>query len=272
MVHHKSYASQVLPFFVTIPHSGELVPQEAHWLQGLTETHLMRDVDRYVDELYLDILNQLKIPYIATHCHRYVIDQNRLPTDYDVESVENAPHPKGTHTKGLHWCQTTLGEALILKPMSETEHQSLVDKYYTPFHQQIREYFKAYQNQTVYHIDAHSMPSRGTKAHNDPGEDRADIVVSDFHGKSCKKEFSDLVIQAYKDQGFTVAYNWPYFGGGITQMYGHPSKNHHTLQVELNRKTYMHESTKKKNQDFDQTKQKISRAISQIQKNIPQLP
>lgn len=268
MIYHKSYTSQVLPFFVTIPHSGEQVPPEAYWLRGLSETHLMRDVDRYVDALYLETLNQLNIPYIATHCHRYVIDQNRLPTDYDTQSVQEAPHPRGTHTKGLHWCQTTLGEPLITQPMSVQEHQILVDKYYTPFHRQIRSQFEALSGKTIYHLDAHSMPSRGTPAHNDPGEDRADIVVSDFHGKSCSREFSDIVIQAYKDQGFSVAYNWPYFGGGITQMYGRPEQGHHTLQVELNRKTYMTESTKQKNELFESTKQKIHRALEQVYRQL----
>ena len=231
----------------------------------------MRDVDRYVDSLYIETLNRLEIPYIATHCHRYVIDQNRRPTDFDLESVENAAHPPGTHTKGLHWCQTTFGEPLILKPMSSATHQELVDKYYTPFHQQIRERFSAYGSCAVYHLDAHSMPSRGTQAHNDPGEDRADIVVSDFRGKSCHQGFTHLVIEAYKNQGFTVAYNWPYFGGGITQMYGRPEQNHHTLQVELNRKTYMDEVTKKKNSHFEDTQLRISHALAHIHKNIPHL-
>ena len=106
------------------------------------------------------------------------------------------------------------------------------------------------------------MPSKGTGLHNDPGQERADVVVSDFHGKSCRKEFVDLVIAAYEAQGFSVAYNWPYFGGGITQMYGRP-KRRHTLQVELNRRTYMNKDTKQTNPLFDET-QKNPKAMEAI--------
>ena len=60
------------------------------------------------------------------------------------------------------------------------------------------------------------MPSVGTSFHKDPGEKRADIVVSDAHGKSVPKEYCDLVVSSYQSAGFQVKVNWPYVGGGIT--------------------------------------------------------
>ena len=85
----------------------------------------------------------------------------------------------------------------------------------------------------------------GTRMHRDPGERRADIVVSDCLGKSCDPHFRDLVIAAYTISGFKVGYNWPYMGGRVTEQYGHPSKGQHAIQVELNRALYMDEKTKK---------------------------
>lgn len=271
MFDYKTDSSQVLPFFVTIPHSGELVPEEATWLAGLTEPHLMRDVDRFVDKLYEGHLQKLAVPYLRADCHRYVIDLNRLPTDFDAQSVENAKNALGTHPKGLHWCLTTVGEPLILQPMSMKLHQTLVQKYYEPFHAQIKKHFAHFPQGPVYHLDAHSMPSQGTSAHNDPGETRADVVVSDFHGKSCSKKFTEIVIAAYEQQGFKVAYNWPYFGGGITQMYGKPEQNQHTLQVELNRKTYMDEHTKKIHDGFVSTQAKVGGALKSIASELRKL-
>lgn len=264
MIYHKSVGDQVLPFFVTIPHSGELIPTEAVWLKGLSEPHLMRDVDRYVDKLYTDHLKRLQIPYIQAECHRYVIDLNRLPGDYDAQAVKGAVNPAGTHPKGLHWCITTVGEPLIVEPMSPDQHDLLVLKYYQPFHDQVKAVFSELGAGPIFHLDAHSMPSKGTELHNDPGEERADVVVSDFHGKSCRRDFTELVIAAYSAQGFKVAYNWPYFGGGITQMYGRPEENHHTLQVELNRKLYMNEDDKKINSLFADTQSRIGKALEQI--------
>lgn len=271
MIYHKTEGGQVLPFFVTIPHSGELLPHEATWLQGLSEPHLMRDVDRYVDKLYEDHLKRLHIPYIVAECHRYAIDLNRLPGDFDAQAVQNAVNPAGTHPKGLHWCITTQGEPIITTPMTPDQHDLLVLKYYQPFHDTVKKVFAEFGSGPVYHLDAHSMPSQGTGLHNDPGEERADIVVSDFHGKSCRREFTDIVIAAYTAQGFSVSYNWPYFGGGITQMYGKPEHNHHTLQVELNRKTYMNEDTKKMSSLFAQTQAKIGRALDQIYESLKDL-
>ena len=88
------------------------------------------------------------------------------------------------------------------------------------------------------------MPSLGTTEHRDPGERRADIVISDCHGQSSSSNFLDIVLLAYVKAGFKVAYNWPYYGGRVSEVYGRPSENHHVIQVELNRSLYMNETTK----------------------------
>ncbi len=258
------------PFFVTIPHSGETIPSEAPWLGSLPAPVLLRDVDRFVDQLYKSAIEQHCIPHITATCHRYVIDLNRLADDYDQDSVAGASLPSGTHPKGLHWSVTTFGERLISQPMPKALHDLLVKNYYEPFHAQMKQMVQKFAaGKQIFHLDLHSMPSQGTAMHNDPGQKRADIVVSDFHGKSARKDFVDAVIEAYKGQGFEVAYNWPYFGGGITQMYGRPEQGHHTVQVELNRSLYMNEDTKEKSDHFLAAQTKLSQALSKIFQRVP---
>lgn len=239
-----------LPFFASIPHSGEQVPSEVTWLQGLPEPVLMRDVDRYVDHLYQPSLDELELPAIITPWHRYVVDLNRTPDQYDQSSVIGAAEPPGKHPRGLHWSVTTLKEPLITEAMSPDLHEKLVQDYYQPFHDSVRELRQTIHQvfEVCYHLDLHSMPSKGTDLHSDPGEERAEVVVSDFHGASSEPFYKDLVMGAYQKAGFQVAYNWPYVGGGITRMYGEPEKGFHTIQVELNRVLYMDEDTKKLNQ------------------------
>lgn len=256
-------------FFVTIPHAGETVPPEAAWLKNLPEPILMRDVDRYVDQLYQPVLDQLKIQHIVAKCHRYVIDLNRKPEEYDQDSVVGAKLPSGSHPKGLHWSMTTLGEKLIAQPMSPELHDLFVKNHYMTFHDQVQKLAKGFSQSHLYHLDLHSMPSQGTAMHNDPGEKRADVVVSDFHGQSARKDFVECVMQSYKSAGFLVAYNWPYFGGGITQMYGRPQQGHHTVQVELNRALYMDEQTKQKSTHFAEVQKKLSTALMNIYQNLP---
>lgn len=235
------------PLFITIPHSGEFIPPEADWLLKLPENIRMFDVDRFVDRLYKPTLETMQIPSVIAKGHRYVADLNRLPEDIDKSSVEGALLPAGTHSMGFHWVKTTRGYQLLPHPISRLLHEKWVSQFYDPFHEQVRAQYSRFKQQSfrqVYQIDAHSMPSLGTSAHRDPGQKRADIVVSDQEGKSCDPHFKDLVIAAYEKAGFKTAYNWPYLGGRVTQVYGQPDKGQNCIQVELNRALYMDEESK----------------------------
>jgi N-formylglutamate deformylase len=259
-------------FFISIPHSGERVPQETPWLHGLPEAILMCDVDRFVDRLYKHVVDELALACVITQWHRYVVDLNRLPDDVDSDSVENHPNPSGKFTTGLHWVKTTKGTKILPKPMSVALHNQLVNRYFEPFHSDIRDtygFFREQGSKEIFHIDAHSMPSKGTTAHRDPGETRADIVVSDCEGKSCAPQFKDLVMSAYQQAGLRVAYNWPYLGGRVTQTYGKPEKGQQAIQVEINRALYMDEETKQWIPEKAQAlSQKLSQAIRTIYREI----
>jgi len=260
-----------IPFFISIPHSGEQVPNEVTWLQGLSEPTLMRDVDRYVDILYKPVIQNQNISSIVSPWHRYVVDLNRTDDQYDSRAVIGAPKPQGTEPRGLHWCITTENETLIKEPMTQVLHEILVGRYYQPFHESVHELrSQIYQaHGKVFHLDLHSMPSLGTALHPDPGESRAEVVVSDFSGKSANSEYKDLVMQAYQKAGFQVAYNWPYVGGGITRMYGDPDNQFHTVQVELNRALYMDEKSKQLKEDqLPEIQKKLATAIVHIQNGL----
>lgn len=258
------------PIIFTIPHSGEQVPPQASWLKNLPEPILMCDVDRFVDVLYMPVIQELKAPYVKTKWHRYAADLNRVPDDIDESSVIGSHNPSGKHNRGFHWVVTTQNYKLMENPIEESVHKELVKLIYEPFHLNIRDAYKKYKEmgvKNIFHVDLHSMPSRGTKMHKDPGEDRADIVVSDCEGKSCKSEFKDLVIRSYQEAGFKVAYNWPYVGGRVTEQYGNPSRGQQAIQVELNRKLYMDEVTKKlKPELLEALQKKLSFAIRNIHK------
>lgn len=261
-----------IPLLVTIPHSGEKVPPQTPWLKALPEETLMCDVDRYVDFLYEPTLQKLKIPYVKTEWHRYAADLNRVPEDVDASSVVGHKNPSGMHSRGFHWVMTTYRQPLMTEPMTLQVHNELVQLIYEPFHASIRGLYQALHEKgykKIFHIDAHSMPSVGTSEHRDPGERRADIVVSDSKGKSCDPRFKDLVIAAYATAGFKVGYNWPYFGGRVTEQYGVPSRGQHTLQVEMNRSLYMDEKTKKlRPEEAKSVQEKVSFALNYVRSNM----
>lgn len=263
-----------VPFFVTIPHSGERVPELTPWLKNLSEEILMSDVDRYVDVLYKPALEKLNIPFQTTEWHRYAVDLNRQPEDVDQASVIGATKPAGAHLDGYHWVMTKNEVQLMPAPMSRETHQKLTQLIYDPFHSKVKEIYDSFRQKkqsSIYHIDAHSMPSLGTRMHKDPGERRADIVISDCLGKSCSSTFRDLVIAAYVTAGFKVGYNWPYLGGKVTEQYGHPDRGQHVLQVELNRSLYMDEVTKKIKPSSIQVQDKIILALTAIKTGLAKL-
>lgn len=268
-------ASNNLAFLVTIPHSGEQIPGQAPWLKSLPEEILMCDVDRYVDRLYEPSLLEMKIPYVKTQWHRYAVDLNRVPEDIDASTVIGCPTSAGTHNRGFHWQVTTYNHPLMTSPISLSVHQELTQLIYKPFHESIQKIYQDFKTsgaKKIFHLDAHSMPSVGTKMHRDPGQRRADIVVSDASGKCASENYVDLVMSSYLRAGFKVAYNWPYLGGRVTEQYGNPKIGHEVLQVELNRDLYMNETTKKlKDVEAAAMVKKIHAAFARILKNLPHL-
>lgn len=258
------------PLLVTIPHSGENIPPEAKWLSKLDETLLMYDVDRYVDELYAPSLQALRIAWVKTEWHRYACDLNRLASDVDAGSVIGSLNPRGTFPRGLHWSMTTKGEPLMPRPISIDQHRAIVETCLAPFHDAVARVASVVNPARtaaapLYHLDLHSMPSFGTHEHRDPGEWRADLVISNQDGKSSSPEFFEMVCTAGRAQGFDVRPNWPYKGGRITEVYGRPSEGWQTIQIELNRKLYMNEATKHKSPDaFRATQLRVGRMLTEI--------
>jgi len=237
----------------------------------------------------------LQLPLVKTEWHRYAADLNRHPTDVDADSVVGATNKSGTHARGFHWVITTKEEKLMKHAMPKEMHERLVKLVYEPFHEQMRAQYQQLAGSgpvsvkgsgsgpvsvsdngagsgtgwAVYHLDLHSMPSRGTSQHKDPGESRADIVVSDGVGVSSRREFVDLVISSYVRAGFKVGYNWPYVGGAITQRYGQPKAGQHCVQVELNRALYMDEETKKLLPDrLAKVQPKLQTALQKVKEGI----
>jgi N-formylglutamate deformylase len=263
-----------IPFFVTMPHSGEKVPEICPWLKDLPEEILMSDVDRFVDQLYEPALQKLSVPYLKTDWHRYAVDLNRNPSDIDESSVVGAKNKAGAFTRGFHWVKTYDGADLMQKPMDQKTHEALTHLIHDPFHAQIKSTYENFHQKgfkNLFHVDAHSMPSLGTLEHRDPGQTRAEIVVSDCYGKSCHQEFRDLVIVSYVMAGFKVGFNWPYFGGRLTERYGEPDKGHHVIQVELSRGLYMNEQSKKRHTDIAEIQSKLQKALAAIQSGLAKL-
>ncbi len=257
--------------FFTCPHSGELFPPEAFWLKELDEVTLMYDVDRFVDELYEKSVLSYGWEFIKNPWHRYAGDPNRTLDDVDQSQLVGASLPENTFKNGFFWKQTSAGAPLLPRALNQSEFDGLFKNVYFPFHEKIKKVYSDWKSKSakdIYQIDLHSMPSSGTDIHKDPGQKRAEIVLSDSMGKSCSAEFMALVEEVFLSHHFEVKKNFPYVGGGITKTYGRPDKGQHCLQIELRRDLYMNEKTKQKSELFKPTQKKLALVIEDVSKEF----
>ena len=255
--------------FASIAHSGEKLPEEAYWLKSLPPELLLCDLDRFVIDLYKPALKKLDIPFVFFEYNRYAVDVNRSQTDISSSTVKGKTMSGFQSPSDVHWHKTTKGQTLMKEPIDFSVHETLINKYYKPYHDKIKKNFKDLkeEGEIVYFLDLHSMPSLGLDFHRDPGEKRAEVVISDFHSKTASPDFLNLVVSSYERVGFKTKVNWPYFGGNTIKLYG-DGKKRQALQVELNRSLYMDEETKKKLPQFEEIREKLEEALSLIAKSL----
>jgi N-formylglutamate amidohydrolase len=235
------------PLVVSSPHSGVLIPPEELGYYGIDADRLRFDGDLYVDELY-EGAEQSGAVFMTTAYSRFVVDLNRLRDDLSPRSVEGARRKRGPgyyHDRGLIWAVTTHAEDIYSNPLPPQVLARRIERYYDTYHTALRNELSRLKAKFGYVIllDAHSMPSRATKQHSDPGNVRADIVPGDLLGSSCASWLTDSVCDFWTNEQMSVAPNTPYRGGGIVRRHGRPDQGVHGIQVELNRSLYMDEET-----------------------------
>ncbi len=94
------------------------------------------------------------------------------------------------------------------------------------------------------------MPAVGDARSDDPGRERADVVLGDRDGTTCEAAFTHLVAEAFASRGYSVAVNDPYKGVELVRRHGRPAERRHSLQVELKRTLYMDEGTLEPNAGY----------------------
>jgi len=239
--------SQKLPIVVDVPHAGEWIPDEV--LEEMTQrsSDLKRDLDLYVDRLWVDA-SALGATLVASNVSRYVIDLNRAADDVSPDTVDGAERisePGYYHDRGVVWRTTTDGTPVIRERMSREAYDRRIAAFWEPYHDALREQIDRVRAQFGYCllVDGHSMPSLGRSASVDAASRRADIVPGDIDGASCSNVLTRAVVEHYRNRGYTVRANQPYKGGWITRSYGRPEEGVHAIQIEVNRDLYMDETS-----------------------------
>lgn len=215
---------------LSIPHSGEYIPEDFHaYLNMENPNALNEDVDYKVDKLIdIEKLRNQGIAILIAKIHRAAVDLNR-------------PKEKSL----LFWEKNTKGIPLKKASPDIEQSEELITKFYVPYYETLNEIFRdftnQYPNKKIPFIDLHSMPARPTEYHlmANPNQkmERPDFCLSDLKGKSCEREYIQLVSDCLTRKGYSPACNDPYFGGYVIQ-YAHEYPTN-AIQIEINREIYM---------------------------------
>lgn len=93
---------------------------------------------------------------------------------------------------------------------------------------------------------------------------RADFVLGDCDGTTCAPEFTALVERTLADLGYEVAQNDPYKGVEIVRRHGRPAERRHSLQIEVNRRLYMDETTLAPNANYGRLEADLGRLLEAL--------
>ena len=262
-------SSGSVPIVYDSPHSGIIHPPD--FKTTATKPQLKTARDAFVDELILESSN-LGVAVLLADFPRTYIDPNRSTAEIDTSMVQGKWAREVQITRKLD-----VGMGLIRKfilpnvPMypeklSVAEVENRIKKYWSPYHRALKMLLdeKVAEFDAVFYIDWHSMKSKGNQMNIDSGRERPDFVVSDQDGKTSSRKFRDVIIKNLKSQGYEVAVNYPYKGAELIKRHGVPTENRHAVQIEINRRLYMDESSFLKNNSFSVLKDNILKLTERL--------
>jgi N-formylglutamate deformylase len=194
------------------------------------------------------------------------VDANRAVTDLDPAMIEGAwpgvlvPTEYTSRGMGVIRRYALPGVPLYASKLTPEQISGRLEGYYRPYREALAEAIEsAYASfGRVWHVNCHSMKSMGNKMNVDAGEARPDFVISDRKGLTCERAFTDWTVDFFSRMGYTVKVNDPYSGGDIVKTYGQPARGRNSLQIEVNRRLYLDESSYEKAPGFTKLRADLS--------------
>lgn len=267
----------VIPLICDSPHSGVMYP--ADFNACIPMSILRSGEDTFVEELWASIPDVGGTLLAATFPRTY-IDPNREVTDIDPDMLaEPWPHvlspteKSSRHGHGLIW-KTVRETPIYDRKLWVAEVENRIGSYYWPYHTTLNELIEeAVRNfGCVWHLNLHSMPSDTYEMLGvTPDIALADFVLGDRNGTTCDPTLLGIVEDFLQTAGHTVARNEPYRGATLVKQAGRPHENRNSLQIEINRKLYMNETTYEKSSDFDELQETLENLSLHIAQFVRQL-
>lgn len=252
------------------PHSGTWYPEDFRHACDLAI--LRRAEDTHVDKLY-DFAPSLGVSWIEAHFPRSYLDVNRALTELDVSLLDGAwPDPvedgaKVRLGKGLVWRLTDDGVALYARQLGVAEVRERIERCWRPYHEAVAQAIDAAHHRHGYsiHVNCHSMPAiAASHATEFPGLVHADFVIGDRDGTTADPALTAWIARFLTARGYSVDINHPYKGVELVRRYGDPARHRHSIQLEINRRLYMNESTLELHEGYEPLKRDLRALVEAL--------
>ena len=262
----------LIPLVIASPHSGNAYSAEFLAASRLELATLRRSEDSFVDELFADA-PALGAPLLAALFPRAFCDVNRERWELDPDMFADAlPDFCNTSSRRVAAGFGTIarvvsnGSSIYKRKLRFEEAKVRVETYWEPYHAALRSLLARALAQfgRCLLIDCHSMPDEPASRSRAP----ASFVLGDAHGSACAPEIVRFIERHLESGGHLVRRNDPYAGGYITREYGRPREGVHVLQLEIARRLYMDEQTRRKRDGFGPLQGELSRLLGQLAKLV----
>lgn len=216
-----------LPFFISIPHGGKLIPEDLQNDIMLSPFDILEDSDAFTHEIY-DMGEHAKYVFKADIA-RAIVDLNRPVDQFPPEFPD-----------GIIKSHTCYGKQIFKQSPSNDRIESLIQSYYKPYHEQIK-HVLTQDPHIELALDCHSMASVGPKYSKDTGKKRPLMCLGNVWGKTCSEpvitQLSECFCASFGFKETDIQINKPFSGGYITQTYG--MGDIPWIQIEISRELYL---------------------------------
>lgn len=262
-----------IPLVLDSPHSGTEYPEDFDHAPS-------RDIVRQAEDTHVEALYaaapRIGATLVEALFPRAYIDPNRHSSDIDPALLADpwaGPMTSSRKTElgiGLVWRLAHGGLPMYERKLSSAEVRRRIIDYYLPYHASVAAALDQRHAAfgAVWHINCHSMPAVGDVMSEDPGRARADFVLGDRDGTTCAAEFTAFVAETLTRLGYEVAINDPYKGVELVRMHGRPAERRHSIQIEINRRLYMDESTLERHAGFATLRSNLEQLLGALRRFV----
>jgi formiminoglutamase len=205
-----------LPLLISVPHAGQIIPQEVKDYCALSPGQILADSDEGAAEIY-DLKSEVA-GFVTTDIARAIVDINRAENNRSRDGIVK------THT--------SYDVQVYHRPIGEDLIETLLDRYYRPYHKRLSEV----ATNVKFGFDCHTMAAVGPPSAKDSSCERPNICLSNAYS-TCPQDWFEKITHCFEESfNSEVSVNHPFKGGYISRSH---SSEIPWVQVELSRAPFL---------------------------------